>query len=99
MKHFSGREGGTVSKVTPDLHEGGTLQLLAVEDLVLKACRDSGITPTYDQLRKQAVGRHVQVVARDADGTVLCRIPGVGEVWFAATAFVPTLVRHVKDDP
>ena len=30
------------------------------EHLVLKACREAGIAPTYDHLRKQAVGRHVQ---------------------------------------
>lgn len=100
MKHFSGREGGIgQSKVAADMHEGGTLQILADETLVLKACRDAGIAPTYDHLRKQAVGRHVQVKERDVDGTVLCRIPGVGEVWFAATAFVPSLIRHAKDEP
>lgn len=98
MKHFSGREGGTGSKVAPDVHEGGTLQLLADEAVVLKACRDAGIQPTYDHLRKQAIGKHVQVRERDIDGTVLCRIPNVGEVWFAASAFVPTLIRHAKDD-
>lgn len=98
MKNFSGRESGAGSKVAPDVHEGGTLQLLPDEGQLLKACRDAGITTTYDALRKAAVGRHVQVVTRDEDGTVLCRIPGVGEVWFASSCFVPTIVRHVKDD-
>jgi len=28
---------------------------------------------------------------------VLCKIPDLGDVWFAATAFVPTLARHSKD--
>jgi hypothetical protein len=96
MKHFSGREGGTGQKVSPDLHEGGTLQLLSDEAVLLKACRDAGISSTYDHLRKQALGRHVQVVTRDDDGTVMCRIPGLGDVWFAATAFVPT-IRNKED--
>jgi len=90
MKSYTGREDGTGIKVAPDGHEGGTLQLLADEDLVLKACRGAGISSTYDHLRKQAVGKHVQVLARDDDGTVMVRIPGVGDVWFAATAFVPS---------
>lgn len=89
MKSYAGGDSGT--KGAPDGHEGGTLQLLADEDLVLKACRGAGISSTYDHLRKQAVGKHVQVLARDDDGTVMVRIPGVGDVWFAATAFVPSV--------
>lgn len=89
MKSYAGTQDGV--KAIPDGQEGGTLQLLADEDLVLKSCRAAGISSTYDHLRKQAVGKHVQVLARDDDGTVMVRIPGVGDVWFAATAFVPSV--------
>merc|ERR1711871_480368 len=57
MKHFSSRDVGTGHKAASDIMDGGTLQLLADEDLVLRACREAGITPAYDQLRKQAIGR------------------------------------------
>lgn len=71
---------------------GGQAQLLADEHLVLSACRAAGISPKYDALRRMALGKVMRVMKRDeSDGTVLCKLDGVGDVWFAVSAFAPTM--------
>jgi len=69
---------------------GTSAQLLADEHLVLSACRAAGISPKYDALRRTALGRVMKIVERDErDGTVLCKLEGVGSVWFPVAAFTP----------
>lgn len=77
-----------------------TVRLLPDLDSVLEACHEAGIPPTFDHLREQALGQRVHVVTRDTDGTVLCHVPGVGEIWFAADAFATNVKKEKrKYDP
>jgi len=84
--------GGSNKERGPDIVEGGAVMVLNDEPMVLSACRAAGIGTVFDHLRRQALGRLVEVLERDErDGTVRCRVPDVGDVWFAVGAFAPKL--------
>lgn len=69
---------------------GQTAVLLSDANAAIELCRKAGIGPEHDELRRAAAGSQVQVLQVDfADGTVQCRVPGVGDVWFAAGALAP----------
>jgi len=81
------------------LHETPECSIVQIRERwedVLLACREAGISSDNDGLRVASAGKVVRVLQRDAlDNTVLCKVPGVGEVWFAIGA----LLTHANLPP
>lgn len=63
-------------------------------EAVFKECRACGIGATNDEKRLSALGCWARALQVDStDGTVKCRIPEVGDVWFPARALAHTDVE------
>lgn len=70
-----------------DAVEFSVKRIVDDEGAVLKACRLAGIGQENDYQRTRAVGKVVRIMQKDVtDRTVKCRIPRVGDIWFAIGA-------------
>jgi len=60
------------------------MQVVRSEQTIKAACRSSGIGDEHDSLRVASLGKTVRVIRKDpSDNTIKCRVPGIGELWFA----------------
>jgi len=76
---------------------GCTVHLINDVEEMLAQCAEVGIGPENDDLRQAAIGTPLKVLEKDpTDGTVCCRIDGVGDLWFAVGAL--SRVEHLGDD-
>mmetsp|Transcript_237 Transcript_237/g.764 ORF Transcript_237/g.764 Transcript_237/m.764 type:complete len:439 (-) Transcript_237:361-1677(-) len=73
-----------------DVKLGDSLRVLHDVATVLGACRAAGLEGDAEEATWRAsAGRQVQVLALDPiDGTLECRVPGVGDVWLAPAALI-----------
>lgn len=93
---FFGEMGGpAVLKV------GSEVRINGEANLVLEACRQSGIDSTNDAKRRRCLGKKGKIIKVDPkDQSVKVSVPGVGDVWFGSRA-VQLLQRegHPFGDP
>lgn len=65
---------------------------------VLQMCRKAGLSEDNDDLRIEALSKSARVLDKDHDaGTVLCRIPAVGDLWFPLTALAHSRPKPPDD--
>eukprot|EP00928_Gymnodinium_smaydae_P027639 TRINITY_DN21307_c0_g1_i1.p1 TRINITY_DN21307_c0_g1~~TRINITY_DN21307_c0_g1_i1.p1 ORF type:complete len:1076 (+),score=167.63 TRINITY_DN21307_c0_g1_i1:57-3230(+) len=79
----------------PEITAWSVRYVLEDHDALLAACREAGINAKNDVLRLQCAGMAVKIIEVDAsDGTVKCRAPGVGDVWFGLGAITSQRKRR-----
>jgi hypothetical protein len=80
--HEGGEKPSQDMNCTQDWQIGDFVRIATDGASVLAACRAVGIGVRLDKLRLAALGSVGWITRWDLDGTVLCEIPKVGEVWF-----------------